>query len=71
MINYDDLPDVLTAKEVQTYLRLGRTATYTLLQSGAVPNVRIGQQFRVPKASLRELLGSGAKEPGAGIPVKG
>lgn len=71
MLHYDDLPDVLTAKDVQTYLRLGRNATYTALQDGTIRSVRIGQKFLVPKAALRELMGDDAKEPGAGIPVKG
>ena len=71
MLGYDSLPDILTAKEVQEYLRLGRTAVYSLLQNGTIRSIRVGQKFLVPKAALRELLGDGAKEPDAGIPVKG
>jgi excisionase family DNA binding protein len=71
VISYDDLPDVLTAREVQTYLRLGRNAAYEALQSGAIRSVRLGQKFLVPKTALREFLESGANGSGAGIPVKG
>ena len=70
-ITYNDYPDVLTVREVQSYLRLGRNATYDALQSGAIRSVRIGQKFLIPKAALREFLDLGANEPGAGIPVKG
>lgn len=68
---FDQLPDVLTPKEVQAFLRLGRNATYAALQDGRIRSVRYGQKFLIPKAALREFLGSNAEHPRAGIPVKG
>jgi excisionase family DNA binding protein len=71
IIRYEDLPDVLTPKEAQVFLRLGRNAIYAALQDGRIRSVRYGQKFLVPKTALREFLDHDAEEPRAGIPVKG
>lgn len=71
VIWYDQLPDVLTPKEVRAFLRLGRNATYAALQSGTIRSVRHGQKFLIPKAAVREFLDRDAEHPRAGIPVKG
>jgi excisionase family DNA binding protein len=70
-VRYDELPDVLTPKEAQAFLRLGRNATYAALQDGRIRSVRLGQKFLIPKAALREFLDRDAEHPRAGIPVKG
>ena len=70
-VRYDQLPDVLTPKEVQAFLRLGRNAIYAALQDGRIRSVRLGQKFLIPKAALREFVDRDAEHPGAGIPVKG
>jgi excisionase family DNA binding protein len=49
IIRYDDLPDVLTPKEAQVFLRLGRNAIYAALQGGKIRSVRHGQKFLIPK----------------------
>lgn len=71
MIRFDDLPDVLTPAEVQSFLRLGRNATYSLLQAGTLRSVRLGQKYLVPRHALRELLDGNGERNGAGTPVKG
>jgi excisionase family DNA binding protein len=71
IIRYDDLPEVLTPKEVQAFLRLGRNAVYGALQDGTIRSVRHGQKFLIPKTALREFLDRDAEHPSAGIPVKG
>lgn len=70
-IRYDDLPEVLTPKEVQAFLRLGRNAIYAALQDGKIRSVRVGQKFLIPKAAVREFLEHDAEHSRAGIPVKG
>ena len=70
-VRYDELPDVLTPREVQGFLRLGRNATYAALQDGRIRSVRLGQKFLIPKAALREFLDRDAEHSRAGIPVKG
>jgi excisionase family DNA binding protein len=71
IIRYEDLPDVLTPKEAQIFLRLGRNAVYAALQDGKIRSTRVGQKFLIPKTALRDFLDRGAEDPRAGIPVKG
>lgn len=47
-------PVLLTVEEAARALSLGRSKTYALLASGALPVVRIGRSVRVPAAALRE-----------------
>jgi excisionase family DNA binding protein len=70
-IRYDDLPDVLTPREVQAFLRLGRNAIYAALQDGRIRSVRHGQKFLIPKVAVREFLDRDAEHSRAGTPVKG
>lgn len=71
VVRYDDLPEVLTPKEAQAFLRLGRNAIYAALQDGQIRSVRVGQKFLIPKTALREFLDCRGEHPRAGIPVKG
>jgi excisionase family DNA binding protein len=71
VIHFDDLPDVLTPAEVQSFLRLGRNATYELLKNGTLRSVRLGQKYLVPRQALRELLDGSGERSRSGTPVKG
>jgi len=46
------LPDFITVPELQRLLRIGRTASYELLRSGAIPSLRFGRILRIPKTAL-------------------
>ena len=46
--------DLLVAGRI---LGIGRSATYRARKAGHIPTVRVGRQFRVPSAKLREMLG--------------
>ena len=46
----------LTVRELATYLRVSRTKAYQLVASGEVPAVRVGGQFRIPRALLAKSL---------------
>ena len=54
---FADLPDWLSSREVQAYLRLGRDAFRARLKSGELPHRRFGRLIRVPKESLRPTSG--------------
>lgn len=54
--SYDDLPLVLTPKEAATILNIGKNTMYELLRCGTIHSVRIGNQFRIPKESIEQLL---------------
>ena len=44
-------------------LGIGRSATYRARKQGHIPTVRVGRQFRVPSAKLKEMLGLPALAP--------
>ena len=48
-----DLPEWLTAEEVQTYLKLSRNTAYELLRSGAIPSQKFGDRLiRIHRSAL-------------------
>lgn len=59
---FDTLPLLLTVAEAAEVLRIGRTTAYALAEEyeltqgrAGLPVVRLGRQFRVPRAALAEL----------------
>lgn len=64
-------PDLFTVTEAAVVLRIGRTTAYELVrrdvESGGgegLDAVRIGGQFRVPRASLERIIGGPVTWPG-------
>ena len=47
---------LLTVRDVEAELQLGRTRTYELLRSGVIPVVRVGRVLRVPRDGLRRWI---------------
>lgn len=45
-------PLLLTVRDVEAELQLGRTRTYELVRSGALPVLRVGRSIRVPREAL-------------------
>lgn len=73
---------VFTVSETARLLRLGRTQTYEMIRSGAIPSIRLGRAIRIPRHQLAALLGldddvtgdSGGAAHGAiadGVPTSG
>ena len=48
--------DVLTLKEVQNILKIGRNKTYELLRNGTIKSIRIEKQYRIPKINVIKYL---------------
>ena len=48
----EEYKDVLTFAETKDILRIGRTKLYELLQTGAIPSLKIGTHYRILKADL-------------------
>ena len=55
----NDLPPILTVQEAAAYLRIGRTATYEAVRTGAIPSVRLGRLVRIPRDALLAWLAAG------------
>lgn len=56
-MNLDELPPLLTVKEVSDLLRIGINQAYTACDSGEIPAVRFGRTWRIPRPALLEMLG--------------
>ena len=59
-----EYPDVLTVKQLQELLPLGRNSIYNLIRSGAIRHLRAEGKILIPKACLVEYLES-ASAPAA------
>lgn len=49
-------PDLMTVKDVQDILHIGRSTAYKLLQSGELRALRIGSIYRIPKTYLSDFI---------------
>ncbi len=48
--------EVLTVKEVCSYLRLSLTSVYRLLRTNKIPCQKVGGQWRILKSQLEDYL---------------
>jgi excisionase family DNA binding protein len=68
-LNLADVGDVLTVREVQRILGLGRNSTYELIASGRLPSIRItARRVVVTKQALEAFLRLPSNGNGAGTP---
>lgn len=58
---FSDFPDVLTPKQVQSALNIGRTWTYRLLKEGTIPSFRVGKSYRISKKQLLKYIKNQSK----------
>jgi excisionase family DNA binding protein len=56
-------PMLLTVRQVEAALQLGRTRTYELLRSGQLPMLRVGRLIRVSRVALEDWI---ARQTAAG-----
>ncbi|MCJ2023930.1 helix-turn-helix domain-containing protein [Methylobacterium sp. J-067] len=69
----DDIMDVLTRPTVDVVLAgrvlgISRNTAYKAVRDGSLPSIRLAGQFRVPTASLREMLGLPSQPPSGLMP---
>ncbi|MBQ3081062.1 MAG: helix-turn-helix domain-containing protein [Clostridia bacterium] len=60
--NYEDLPLLLTAKELSRLLRISRSGAYALMAKEGFPSVSLGKRIVVPKEGLLKWLREATKE---------
>ena len=46
---FESFPDIMTIKDLQRALQIGRTMAYELVNTGAIYSFRIGNAVRIPK----------------------
>ena len=50
------MTDLLTTNQVQTLLRVDRTTIYRMVESGRLPAIRVGKQWRFSRADIERWL---------------
>jgi excisionase family DNA binding protein len=58
-------PELMTLAELATYLRVSKRTAYRLAYEGAVPAVKVGGQWRVPRTALESQLAPTDEKPAA------
>jgi len=53
---FEQYPDILTVKQLQSALNIGRSSAYNLINSGEIPFFKIGTVIRIPKAGIISYL---------------
>ncbi len=51
-------PTYLTARDVQELIRVDRSTIYRMAESGRLPAIKIGRQWRFPSEAIHEWLGN-------------
>ncbi len=51
-----EYPELLTTKQVQTILHIGRNSTFKLLHSGSIRTIRVGHLLYTPKSVILDFL---------------
>lgn len=57
---FDNYPDVVTVKEMQAMLRIGRSTAYKLIDDGVIPSVRIGSSYLIAKKNIENFMSAGS-----------
>lgn len=48
--------EILTQKDIQEILKIGRDKVYKLLKHGDIPSIQIGKSYRVSRKAFEEWL---------------
>lgn len=51
-----EYPDVLDIKQLSMALNISKKTAYKLIQDGAIYNLKIGREYRIPKVSVIQYL---------------
>lgn len=53
---FDQYQDLLTIKDLQSALQIGRNKAYQLVSSGEIQSFRVGKVIRIPKLSVIDYV---------------
>lgn len=53
---FKEYPDVITIKDLQTMLGIGRNKAYELLNDNIIKSYRVGKKFIIPKLSVLNFV---------------
>lgn len=64
LVNLENYPDILSVHHVREILGIGRTAVYRLLEEKQIRCFKIGNTYKIPKASVIEFVERSSKDGG-------
>ena len=53
---FKDYPDIISVKQLQEMLHIGKNRARELLRSNEIPYIKIGCTFKIPKVNVIEFL---------------
>ena len=53
---FEKAPDIMTLKECQNYLKIGKNTMLKLIHNGDISAFRIGNRWKIPKISVMEFI---------------
>ena len=53
---YEKIPEIMTVKECQNILKVGKNTLLNLINSGEIEAFRIGNRWKIPKESVIEFI---------------
>ena len=60
------MADLMTTHQIQELLQVDRTTIYRMVESGRLPAIRVGKQWRFPRLEIERWLQAQAVVPGTG-----
>lgn len=61
----EEVPEVMTVEEAAAFLKVSEQTIYSLCKIGQIPSAKVGNQLRVLKQSLMDLLSNKPAPPAA------
>ena len=49
---FKDYPDILSVDQLQEMLCIGPVLAYNLVKKGVIPAMKIGREYKIPKAQV-------------------
>lgn len=59
--SFDTMPLVLSVEDIADTLAIGRNKAYSLVKSGEIKALKLGQHYRIPREAFIEFIKRGEK----------
>ena len=59
--SFATMPFVLSVEDIADTLAIGRNNAYTLVNTGAIKALKLGQHYRIPRDEFIEFVKNGTK----------
>jgi excisionase family DNA binding protein len=63
LANFEALPEILIAEELEKFLRIDRKTIYSYVQRGLIPHIRIESNLRFSKHQVQRWLEERSFQP--------